>query len=67
MLIKRLYRYASDPRRKLGFSNAPLLKDGYVMGATRHLPTDWAGYILSLSAALFILLHAGRRIIRSSR
>jgi hypothetical protein len=44
LLINRLYRYVSASERKLGFSNAPLLKDSYVIGATRHLPTERAEY-----------------------
>lgn len=63
VLIRRLYRYADTSRTKLGFHNAAILEDGYVMGANRHRWTDVAAYILMTFSLALVLTHGGWRIL----
>jgi len=61
-LLRRLYRYAGDSGSALGFHNARLLQDGYVMGANRNRWTDIAAYLLMSLGLVLVLVHGGWRI-----
>jgi hypothetical protein len=62
VLLGRLYRYAENTGTRLGFHNARLLEDGYVMGANRHRWTDIAAYLLVSIGLALVLAHGGWRI-----
>lgn len=62
VLMGRLYRYQSEPERTLGFHNATMLPDSYIMGAHRHRVADWLTYILMGCSVLLIALYGGVRI-----
>ncbi len=67
VLMERLYRYEPPPVRTLGFHNAPMLPDSYIMGAHRHRAMDWATYVLVGVSILLILLHSGLRLAARRR
>ena len=56
ILMTQLYKHqASESREKLGFVNAAVLNDAYIIGATRNRFLDWLGYGLVgfVSAGVF--------------
>ncbi len=58
---KGLDRYAGP---RLGFVNATILEDSYVMGSTRNTALDWLAYVLVGVALAFVLMHALLRLLR---
>ena len=66
ILAKRLYRYVKSDDG-LGFENAKLLRDNYIMGAHRHRWADLAAYALTALVLAFIALHTGLRAYFRSR
>lgn len=63
VLLKRLYRYVDVTERRLGFHNARILQDGYVMGANRHRWTDLAAYGLTSVGLALVLAHGAWRVL----
>lgn len=63
VLITRLYRYVTGSGPDLGFHNAPMLREGYVMGANRHHWTDNAVYLLMSLGMSLVLAHGGWRVL----
>ncbi len=56
ILLTQLYKHrASESREKLGFVNAAVLNDAYIIGATRNRFLDWLGFGLVgfVSAGVF--------------
>lgn len=62
VLLRRLYRYAEPSEAALGFHNAAILRDGYVMGANRHRWTDVAAYIVMTFSLALVFAHGGWRL-----
>lgn len=60
VLAARLYRYVANTNA-LGFENARLLQDNYIMGANRNRWADLTAYILTSLVMLIILVHLGLR------
>ena len=60
ILAGRLYRYV-ERSNALGFENARLLQDNYIMGAHRHRWVDLAAYFLTGFVTLIIGFHLGLR------
>lgn len=67
VLMGRLYRYEPPPVQTLGFHNATMLPDSYIMGAHRHWAMDWATYVLVGVSTLLILVHSGLRLAARRR
>ncbi len=62
MLTGKLYLYqATEERQKIGFVNALVLNNAYVIGMTRNLWLDWASLIL---LAVTVLVLAGHGLAR---
>ncbi|MEO5350275.1 MAG: cytochrome b/b6 domain-containing protein [Magnetococcus sp. YQC-3] len=58
LLLGKLYLYqASEERQKVGFVNALVLNNAYVIGMTRNLWLDWAGLAILGLAAVTLLGH----------
>jgi predicted CXXCH cytochrome family protein len=56
ILMTQLYKHrAGESREKLGFVNAAVLNDAYIIGATRNRILDWLGFGLVgfVSAGVF--------------
>ena len=62
----RLYRYVEEVREPLGFTNPAMIRDSYVMGATRYVPLDVLAYLVVGGSLLAVLAHAAMRVIRRS-
>lgn len=60
----RLYRYLGEAREPLGFTNPAMMRDSYVMAATRYVPLDILAYVLVGGSLLAVLAHAAMRVIR---
>jgi hypothetical protein len=60
----RLYRYVDKPRQTAGFTHSAMLRDNYVMGATRYKPLDALTYVLAGGALLVIVAHGVMRFVR---
>jgi len=68
VLLSRLYRYASAPEgATAGFHNTAILRDGYVMGATRNRWTDIAAYLFVTAGLVLVGVHGGWRILARRR
>lgn len=64
--LSELYRYVkNDPAG--GFTNSAILKDSYIMGATRYLLLDILGYVLLGGALLAAASYSFLRLIRRRR
>jgi hypothetical protein len=62
----RLYRYAGEVREASGFTNPAMMRDSYVMGATRYVPLDVFAYVVAGGSLLAVVAHAAMRVIRRS-
>jgi hypothetical protein len=62
----RLYRYVKRVQQT-GFTNPAMLKDSYVMGATRYAPLDVITYILVGGTLLAIAVHGLARVVYRRR
>jgi hypothetical protein len=60
----RLYRYVGEVREALGFTNPAMMRDSYVMGATRYVPLDVFAYVVAGGSLLAVVAHAAMRLIR---
>jgi hypothetical protein len=60
----RLYRYVAEVREASGFTNPAMMRDSYVMAATRYVPLDVLAYVVVGGALLAALAHAAMRVIR---
>ncbi|WP_370868091.1 hypothetical protein [Phaeovulum sp.] len=58
-----LYRHSREVSGTLGFENAALIQNSYVIGASRHTLLDRLGLLLVLAALAGIAGHAKLRII----
>jgi hypothetical protein len=64
IMMSRHYRYGADPNeKKFGFVNGALLEYGYVMGATRHVLSDYGSYLLWGIGGLFVMVHGMARVV----
>lgn len=64
-LLATLYRHTvKEQREKVGFVNATLLNDAYVIGATRNVWLDRLSGLVFAGALLGLLLHGGLRWFR---
>lgn len=63
VLLTRLYRYVDTSASKLGFHNARIMEDGYVLGANRHKWTDLAAYALMSLGLALVLAHGAWRLL----
>lgn len=64
VMMGRHYRHHAEPEEtRLGFANAALLEESYVMAATRHLPSDGAAYVLVGVVAASVAAHGTARIV----
>jgi predicted nucleic-acid-binding Zn-ribbon protein len=63
----RLYRYVDKVRQAPGFTNPAMLRDGYVMGATRYIPLDVLSYFLVGGTLLAIVVHGLVRVVHRRR
>jgi hypothetical protein len=59
----RLYRYVGEVREASGFTNPAMMRDSYVMGATRYLPLDLFAYVVAGGSLLAVAAHAALRVI----
>jgi hypothetical protein len=60
----RLYRYVKKAGRTAGFTHPAMIRDSYVMGATRHTPLDAVTYILVGGVLLLVVAHGLMRFVR---
>jgi hypothetical protein len=60
----RLYRYVGEVRGASGFTNPAMVRDSYVMGATRYVPLDVLACLVAGGALLAVLAHAAMRVVR---
>jgi hypothetical protein len=60
----RLYRYVGEVRAASGFTNPAIMRDSYVMGATRYMPLDVLAYVVVGGSLLAVLAHAAMRLMR---
>lgn len=68
VLVTGLYRHITEEAPpQAGFTNTVILREAYVMGATRHALLDKLSYLLVGGALLFVAVHAGLRIVRRKR
>jgi hypothetical protein len=59
----RLYRYVGEVREASGFTNPAIMRDSYVMGATRYGPLDVLAYVVACGAFVAVLAHAAMRVV----
>ncbi len=59
----RLYRYVRQVQNR-GFTNPAMLKDSYVMGATRYILLDVLAYLLVGGSLLALVAHSIMRLVR---
>jgi Na+-translocating ferredoxin:NAD+ oxidoreductase RNF subunit RnfB len=62
----RLYRYVKKVQQT-GFTHPAMLKDGYVMGATRYAPLDAITYVLIGGTLFAVVAHGLVRIVQRRR
>lgn len=60
----RLYRYVKKAERTAGFTHPAMMRDSYVMGATRYTPLDVVTYLLVGGALLLVVAHGATRFAR---
>jgi len=60
----RLYRYMDKVRQTAGFTHPAMMRDSYVMGATRYMPLDVITYLLVGGALLLVVAHGAMRLVR---
>jgi hypothetical protein len=60
----RLYRYVDEVGQAVGFTHPAMMRDSYVMGATRHLPLEILTYCLLGGTLLAVVGHAAMRTVR---
>jgi thiosulfate reductase cytochrome b subunit len=57
-------RYVGEVREASGFTNPAMMRDSYVMGATRYVPLDLFAYVVAGGSLLAVAAHAAMRVIR---
>lgn len=62
----RLYRYVSEAGEGSSFTNPAIIRDSYVMAATRHVALDIIAYVVVGGSLLAALAHAVMRLLRRS-
>ncbi|MGH8502121.1 MAG: hypothetical protein ACREVE_06530 [Gammaproteobacteria bacterium] len=60
----RLYRYVKKAGRTAAFTHPAMMRDSYVMGATRYTPLDAVTYLLVGGALLLVVAHGVMRFVR---
>lgn len=60
----RLYRYVDEGREPWDFTHPAMMRDSYVMAATRYLPLDLLAYLVVGGSLLAVVAHAAMRVIR---
>lgn len=66
VLMTKLYNYSKDDDT-LGFMNAALFEDSYVIGATRNVYLDYFFHIVKILTVLGVLIHGFLRKIKSPK
>lgn len=59
----RLYRYVEQVGRPGGFTHLAMMRDSYVMGATRYTPLDMLTYLVVGAALLALVAHGIMRFV----
>jgi hypothetical protein len=68
ILLTQLYKHrASESREKLGFVNAAVLNDAYIIGATRNRFLDWLGFGLVGFVSAGVFGHGLGRLLSGRR
>ncbi len=60
----RLYRYVEQVDQTAGFTHPAMMRDTYVMGATRYIPLEIVAYSLVSGALMLVVGHAAMRFVR---
>jgi hypothetical protein len=60
----RLYRYVGAVSEPSGFTNPAMMRNSYVMAATRYVPLDLLAYLVVGGSLLAVVAHAATRVIR---